>query len=115
MANKIKPFLLSKQKTEKIAPSYELPAKSKRRLKAPTQILSLPSSSENYTSLVLTISKMHALYTYATFLTGLNETNRSIKANSPSAMNTLKGIRKQKTEKIAPPFYFAAKLNKTLT
>ena len=46
---------------------------------------------------------MHALYTCATFLTVLNETNLSIKENSPSAMNTLKGIRKQKTEKkIAP-------------
>ena len=57
--------------------------------KAPTLILSLLSSSENYTSLVLTIPNMHALYTFATFLTGLNETNRSIKTNSPSAMNTL--------------------------
>ena len=46
----------SVKKTEKIAPSYQLPAKSKRRLKAPTLILLLLSSSENYTSLVLTIS-----------------------------------------------------------
>ena len=46
---------------------------------------------------------MNALYICATFRTGLNETNRSTKANSPSAMNTLKGIRKQKTVKIAPP------------
>ena len=30
-------------------------------------------------------------------------------------MNTLKGIRKHKTEKIAPPLYCAAKLNETLT
>ena len=38
------------------------------------------------------------------------ERSRSIKVNSPSAMNTLKETWKQKTEKIAPPFYSAAKL-----
>ena len=35
---------------------------------------------------------------------GLNETNGSIKANSLSAMNTLKGIRKQNTKKSHLPF-----------
>ena len=46
---------------------------------------------------------MNALYTCATFRTGLDERNRSIKGNFPSAMNTLKGIRKQKTEKHRTP------------
>ena len=54
--------------------------------KAPTLILSLLSSSENYTSLVLTISNMHALYTYATFLTRLKETNRSMTGNPGSVI-----------------------------
>ena len=62
--NKIKPLLLSKQKTEKIAPSFEMPAKSKTCLKAPRHChYLLLSSIENYACLVLNVSNIHALYT----------------------------------------------------
>ena len=62
--NKIKPLLLGKQKTEKIAPSFEMPAKSKTRLKATRHCrYLLLSSIENYTCLVLNVCNMHALYT----------------------------------------------------
>ena len=61
---------------------------------------------------MLNISNMNAPYTCATFRTGLIETNRS---KFSVGDKYTEGTRTQKTEKIAPPFYFDAKLNKTLT
>ena len=61
---------------------------------------------------MLNVSDMNALYTCATFRTGLNETNQS---KFSVGDKYTEGTRTQKTEKIAPPFYCDAKLNKTLT
>ena len=61
---------------------------------------------------MLNISNMNALYTCATFRTGLIETNRS---KFSVGDKYTEGTRTQKTGKIAPPFYCDGKLNKTLT